>query len=67
MTYEEFLQTPAKFVHDLAKILELKSKWGLSFTPDEKMLRRHLRTLQLKSAVKFAVDAVDSAAKSIIT
>lgn len=67
MTYEEFLQTPAGFVDDLAKILDLKGKWGLSLTPDEKMLRRHLRTLQLKSAVKFAVDAVDSAAKSIIT
>ena len=66
MTYEEFLQTPAKFVDDLAKILELKGKWGLSLTPDEKMLRRHLRTLQLRSAVKFAVDAVDSAAKNII-
>lgn len=66
MTYEEFLQTPASFVDDLAKILELKGKWGLSLTPDEKMLRRHLRTLQLRSAVKFAVDAVDSAAKNII-
>lgn len=51
MTYEEFLQTPAKFVDDLAKILELKGKWGLSLTPDEKMLRRHLRTLQLRSKV----------------
>lgn len=67
MTYEEFLQTPVEFVDDLAKILELKGKWGLSLTSDEKMLRRHLRTLQLKSAVRFAVDAVDSAAKGIIS
>jgi hypothetical protein len=66
MTHEEFLQTPASFVDDLAKILELKGKWGLSLTDDEVMLRRHLRTLQIRSAVRLAVDAVDSAAKNII-
>lgn len=66
MTYEEFLQTPASFVDDLAKILELKGKWGLSLTDDEVMLRRHLSTLQIRSAVRLAVDAVDSAAKNII-
>jgi hypothetical protein len=66
MTYEEFLQTPASFVDDVAKILELKGKWGLSLTDDEVMLRRHLRTLQIRSAVRLAVDAVDSAAKNII-
>jgi hypothetical protein len=66
MTYEEFLQTPAEFVDDVAKILGLKGKWGLSLTDDERMLLRHLCTLQLKSAVKFAINAVDSAANNII-
>lgn len=66
MTYEEFLQTPAQFVKDLESILELKKKWGLSLTEDEKMLGRHLRKLRpTKYAFRFVIDALDSAAKNI--
>jgi hypothetical protein len=52
MTYEEFLLVPLEFVNDLGKILELKRKWELSFTDDEKMLRRYLLRMKLVEAAR---------------
>ena len=48
MKYEEFLQVPYKFLADLESLLEIKRKWGLSLTEDEKTLRRHYHRFLLE-------------------
>ena len=50
MNYQEFLQVPLTFVNDVVEIITIKKKWGLSFTREEKMLQRHIRTLTLRSS-----------------
>lgn len=52
MKYEEFLQTKAEFVNDLTMILQLKAKWQLSLTGDEKILRRHVTRYKIERAAK---------------
>jgi hypothetical protein len=52
MNYEEFLQLPFKFLEDFERLLEIKKKWKLPLTGDEKMLRRHILRYRLQSALK---------------
>jgi hypothetical protein len=50
MNYEQFLQTPHTFMNDVVEIITIKKKWGLELTREEKMLQRHIRTLNLRSS-----------------
>ena len=50
MNYQEFLQVPNTFVNDVVEIITIKKKWGLELTREEKMLQRHIRTLNLRSS-----------------
>jgi hypothetical protein len=52
MKHEEFLQIKADFVDDLTTILELKAKWELPLTGDEKMLRRHVTRYRIERVAK---------------
>jgi hypothetical protein len=52
LTYEEFLQVPQVFVDDAVKILNIKKKWGLDLTDDEKTIRRHIKKMYLTQAAK---------------
>lgn len=54
MKYEEFLQIPYKFLADFESLLEIKKKWGLPLTEDEKTLRRHYQRYQLERMAKLA-------------
>ena len=42
MTYEEFLQMPANFVTDIAKVIDIKINYGLKFTEEEILIKDHL-------------------------
>jgi hypothetical protein len=44
MTYEEFLDLPTSFVDDLCKLVEIKSKYHLEFTEEEKEISQYLLT-----------------------
>lgn len=47
LTYEEFLQTPASFVNNVVKILEIKEKWGLDLTNDEKTIKKYITRMRI--------------------
>ena len=42
MNYNQFLQTPISFAVEVAEMLDVKKKWGLALTREEKMLKKHL-------------------------
>jgi len=44
MTYEEFLDMPTTFMDDMLKLVELKNKYRLSFTEEEREINQHLLT-----------------------
>jgi len=42
MTYEEFLQKPRTFVKDMLDVMNIKIKYQLEFTEQEKKINQHL-------------------------
>lgn len=44
MTYEEFLDQPASFLDDMAKLVIIKNKHRLQFTEEEKEINNHMLT-----------------------
>lgn len=44
MTYDEFLQSPAKYIDDIATLLIIKTKYDMDYTEEEKVLFHHMRT-----------------------
>lgn len=44
MTYEEFLDMPTTFMDDVLKIVEVKNKYRMEFTQEEKEINQHLLT-----------------------
>ena len=44
MTYEEFLDMPATFMDDMLKVVEIKNKYRLNFTEEEKEINNYLLT-----------------------
>jgi hypothetical protein len=44
MNYEEFLDMPTTFMDDMLKLIQLKNKYRLDFTPQEKEINDHLLT-----------------------
>ena len=44
MTYEEFLDMPTTFMDDMLKIVEVKNKYRMDFTQQEKEINQHLLT-----------------------
>jgi hypothetical protein len=44
MNYEEFLDMPTTFLDDMLKLIQLKNKYRLDFTPQEKEINEHLLT-----------------------
>ena len=44
MTYEEFLDKPTTFMDDMLKVVEIKNKYRLNFTEEEKEINNHLLT-----------------------
>lgn len=52
LTYEEFLLTPASFVDDVVKILEIKKKWGLDLTQDEKTIKKYIMRMRIDALAK---------------
>lgn len=42
MTYEEFLDMPTTFMDDMLKLVEVKNKYRLEFTKEEKEINQHL-------------------------
>jgi len=52
LTYEEFLQTPAAFVNDIVTILEIKKKWGLDLTQDEKTIKKYIMRMRIDALAK---------------
>lgn len=42
MTYEEFLQMPQSFVKDMLEVMNIKIKYQLQFTDQEKEINQHL-------------------------
>jgi hypothetical protein len=42
MTYEEFLQKPKNFVEDMLKVMNIKIKYQLEFTEQEKEINQYL-------------------------
>jgi hypothetical protein len=42
MNYNEFLQMPANFVTDIAKVIDIKVKYKLKFTEEEILIKDHL-------------------------
>ena len=44
MTYEDFLDMPTTFMDDMLKVVEIKNKYRLSFTEEEKQINQHLLT-----------------------
>ena len=42
MTYDEFLQMPAAFVKDMLEVMNIKIKYHLEFTEQEKQINEHL-------------------------
>lgn len=44
MNYEEFLDMPATFMDDMLQVIQLKNKYRLDFTEQEKEINQHLLT-----------------------
>jgi len=44
MTYEEFLDMPTTFMDDMLKVVQIKNKYRLDFTEQEKEINQHLLT-----------------------
>jgi len=44
MNYEEFLDMPTTFMDDMLKLIQLKNKYRLDFTTQEKEINDHLLT-----------------------
>jgi hypothetical protein len=44
MTYDEFLEMPTTFMDDMLKVVEIKNKYRLNFTQEEKEINQHLLT-----------------------
>ena len=44
MNYEEFLDMPATFMDDMLQVIQLKNKYRLNFTEQEKEINQHLLT-----------------------
>jgi hypothetical protein len=44
MDYEEFLDMPSTFVDDMLQMIQLKNKYRLEFTQQEKDINNHLMT-----------------------
>lgn len=44
MTYEDFLDLPATFIDDIAKLVIIKNKYRLKFTEEEKQLNDYMLT-----------------------
>ena len=44
MTYEEFLDMQATFMDDMLKVVEIKNKYRLNFTEEEKEINNYLLT-----------------------
>jgi hypothetical protein len=44
MTYEEFLDLPTTFMDDMLKVVEIKNKYRMKFTEEEKEINQHLLT-----------------------
>ena len=44
MTYEEFLDKPTTFMDDMLQVLQIKNKYRLDFTEEEKEINQHLMT-----------------------
>jgi len=44
MTYEEFLDMPTTFMDDMLKIVNIKNKYRLDFTEEEREINNHLLT-----------------------
>lgn len=42
MTYEEFLDMPTTFMDDMLKLVEVKNKYRMDFTKQEKEINQHL-------------------------
>ena len=42
MTYEEFLQMPHSFVMDMLQVMNIKIKYHLEFTEQEKQINQYL-------------------------
>lgn len=42
MTYEEFLQKPRTFVKDMLEVMNIKIKYQLEFTEQEKEINQYL-------------------------
>lgn len=58
MTYEDFLQVPYKFLGDLELLLEIKKKWGMLLTEDEKILRRHYYRYKLERMARLEAQGI---------
>jgi hypothetical protein len=50
MTYEEFLQKPRNFVMDMLQVMNIKIKYQLEFTDQEKEINQYL--LQYDEEIK---------------
>jgi hypothetical protein len=44
MTYEEFLDMPTTFLDEMIKLIDIKNKYKLRFTEEEKEINNHLLT-----------------------
>ena len=44
MSYEEFLDMPTTFMDDMLQVINLKNKYRLKFTEEEKQINDHLMT-----------------------
>lgn len=42
LTYDEFLQMPSSFVNDMLQVMNIKIKYQLEFTEQEKQINEHL-------------------------
>ena len=42
MTYKQFLEMPANFVTDIAKVIDIKLKYKIKFTEEEILIKDHL-------------------------
>jgi hypothetical protein len=44
MNYEEFLDMPATFLDDMLMLIDVKNKYKMNFTDQEKEINQHLLT-----------------------
>ena len=44
MNYDEFLEKPTNFLDDMDKLIQIKHKYRLDFTEQEKEINQHLMT-----------------------